>query len=344
MISEGMRRDVCERVGSSWMGREAMIWEALKSGLWSKQGRRTGPFVLPTVILDIQPDFVAGARLDRSSRQVRRVAVRQLESGTLDPHVSRPNLIKKERVRRAVREVMETVGNGGGSMGVLLPDSSVRVAVLRFETLPSQREEAEAVVRWKMADLLPFPPEEARISFRLLSQGGDPVEVLGIALRNSIANEYEDVVDNSGARPVLILPATAALLPSLPARDGGSQILVHLCSGSITTVVSVGDSISIWRNRQLQGAAARGNGEILREISRVLATCHDRLKSEVDNLWIYTRPAGHTALEREIGEAARRPVQPITGTDLRADTLSADEKKLLENFGMTFSGLLGSQI
>ena len=195
-----------------------------------------------------------------------------------------------------------------------------------------------------MADLLPFPAEEARISFRFLAQGEDPVTVLGVALRNSIASEYEDVADNSGARPVLMLPATAALLPSLPAREGGSQILVHLCYGSITTVVTVGESISIWRNRQLQGEAAQGNGEVRREISRVLATCRDHLKSEVEDLWIYTRPAGHSALEREIGDTTRRPVQPLTSTNLHADTLSADEKTLLQNFGMTFAGLLENHI
>ena len=81
-----------------------MIWEKFRSGLWSKQGRKTGPFVLPTVILEIQPGFVAGAKLDRSSHQVRRVAVRELELGALEPHASRPNLIKKEQVRRAVRQ------------------------------------------------------------------------------------------------------------------------------------------------------------------------------------------------------------------------------------------------
>ena len=84
-----------------------MNWETLKARLLSRRGRRTGSFLLPSVVLDMQPGFVAGARLDRSSRQVRRVAVRQLEAGALEPFPSRPNLAKQEVVRRAIREVLK---------------------------------------------------------------------------------------------------------------------------------------------------------------------------------------------------------------------------------------------
>jgi len=72
-----------------------MNWGTLKERLLSKRVRRTGSFLLPSVVLDIQPGFVAGARLDRSSRQVRQVAVRRLEPGALEPLAGRPNLTKR---------------------------------------------------------------------------------------------------------------------------------------------------------------------------------------------------------------------------------------------------------
>jgi hypothetical protein len=291
-------------------------------------------------VLDLQPGFVVGARLDKSSRQVRQVAVRPLEAGVLEALPSRPNLAKPEVVRRAIREVLETVGNGGGRLGILLPDPSVRVAILRFETLPRRREEAEALVRWKMGSILPFPLEEARVSYQQLSKGDQSVELLAMALRNSVLADYEAAFENLNAGPALILPATAALLPLLPAASRGSQVLVHVCSGSVTTVVAVGENIGFWRNRLLERPMAEGDGELVREIARVAATCRDHLNSEIEDVWICVRPPATRPLTKEIGEATGRRVQLLSSSASHAETLPPAEKKILEGFGMTFAGLL----
>jgi hypothetical protein len=295
---------------------------------------------MPSVVLDMQPGFVAGARLDESSGQVRRVAVRQLEAGALEPLPSRPNLAKQEVVRRAIEEVLEAVGNGSGRLGILLPDPSVRVAILRFETLPDHREEAEALVRWKMGGILPFPPEEARVSYQLLSKGDQSVELVAMAIRNSVVAEYEAACATVSFGPALILPATAALLPLLPTGSQGSQVLMHVCSGSVTTVVTVGDGITLWRNRLLEADTAEGDEEVVREIARVVAACRDHLKSAIEELWIYVRPPATRSLDKEIGEVAGRRVQLLTSPASHAATLPPAEKKIFEDFGMTFAGLL----
>jgi len=317
-----------------------MNWQTLKARLLPRRGRRTGTFLLPSVVLDMQPGFVVGARLDRSSRQVRRVALRQLEAGALEPLPSRPNLAKPEVVRRAIGEILETIGNSSGRLGILLPDPSVRVAILRFETLPDHREEAEALVRWKMGGILPFPPEEARVSYQLLSKGEQSVELLAMALRNSVVAEYEAAFETVSSGPALVLPATAALLPLLPARSDGSQVLVHVCSGSVTTVVMAGDGISFWRNRLLERHTSEGNGEVVCEVARVVATCRDHLKSEIEDLWVYVRPPASLSLNKEIAEATGWKVRLLSSSASHAVTLPPAENKILEGFGMTFAGLL----
>jgi hypothetical protein len=152
--------------------------------------------------------------------------------------------------------------------------------------------------------------------------------------------EYEAAFETVSSGPALVLPATAALLPLLPAGGQGSQVLVHVCSGSVTTVVMVGDSISFWRNRLLGADTAEGDGEVVREIARVVATCRDHLKSEIEDLWIYVRPPATRSLDKEIGEATGRHVQLLTSPASHAATLPPAEKKILEGFGMTFAGLL----
>jgi hypothetical protein len=115
---------------------------------------------------------------------------------------------------------------------------------------------------------------------------------------------------------------------------------VHVCSGSVTTVVMVGDGISFWRNRLLEAPTAEGDGEVVREIARVVATCRDHLKTEIEDLWIYVRPPATRSLDKEIEEATGRHVQLLTSAASHAATLPPAEKKILEDFGMTFAGLL----
>jgi hypothetical protein len=246
-------------------------------------------------------------------------------------------------VRRAIREVLETVGDRSDRLGVLLPDPAVRVAVLRFETLSNRREEAEALVRWKMGSILPFPAEEARVSYQLLSKSEQSVEVLAMAVRSAVVAEYEAAFEDVGAGPALVLPATAALLPLLPAGYQGSQVLVHVCSGSVTSVVVVGDGISFWRNRQLERVVAAEDEEVVSEFARVVAACRDHLKSGIEDLYIHVRPPATSSLENEIGKVTGRRVQLLSSPASRTGALPPAEKKILENFGMTFAGLLENQ-
>jgi type IV pilus assembly protein PilM len=322
-----------------------MNWETLKTRWLPHKQPRTGAFLMPSLALDIQPDFVAAALLDASKRQVRRVAVRQLESGALDPLSNRPNLAKQEVVRRAIQQVLEAVGTASGKLGVLLPDSSARVAILHFEALPRHREEADALVRWKMGEILSFPPEEARVSYQLISKRAGSVELLAMAMRSSVVAEYETLLEALSDVPVLILPATAALLPLLPtAGNQGGKVLVHVCSGSITSVLTVGQNLSFWRNRLLEGPEADAGGEVVREIARVLATCRDHLKREIEDLWVYVRPpASRSLLEKEIREATGKAVQFLASSASHGAVLPPAEKNVLEGFGMTFAGLLENQ-
>jgi hypothetical protein len=191
-----------------------------------------------------------------------------------------------------------------------------------------------------MSGILPFPAEEARVSYQVLSKGEKSVDLLAMALRNSVAAEYEAAFEAVSGSPSLVLPATAALLPLLPAESKGSQILVHVCSGSVTTVMMAGGIVRFWRNRLIEHPTAEGDGEVVSEVARVVATCRDHLKSEIDDLWIYVRPPAARLLNREIGEATGRHVQLLTSPASHAATLGAAEKEILEVFGMTFAGLL----
>jgi hypothetical protein len=316
-----------------------MDWASLKKRLTPKVRYRTGPFIVPSAVLEVEPGFVAGARLDRAARQVQRVAVREFGAPAFHPLPSRSDLPLGSGLQEAIRSVVETIDVGSGSLGLLLPDGVVRVGVLAFETLPSHHNEADELVRWRLKELLPFDLEDARISYQFLRKEPGNIELLAIAARGTVLAGFEAALDHRNGGPALILPATMALLPLVPETEGSAQVLVHVCSGWVTTVVVVGDRVCLWRNRDLEGSASAGQiNDVAREVARVLASARDHFKVEVERVWLCVRPPLDLDVAGELSRRLARPVTPLITTPSKV--LPEAERVTCARIGATFEGLV----
>jgi len=318
-----------------------MNWHDWKKRLGLEGHARQAHFVAPSVALELQPGFVAGARLNAAKRHVERAAVRQLEIGALAPSPSRSNLNSEAAVKEAIGGVAVSVGNGSDRLGLLIPDLAVRVALLIFESLPSNRREEEALVRWRMKEFLPFAPEEARVSYQILARQPNGTEVLGMAIRGSVLAEYEAALDGINGGPALVLPATGALLPLLP-EDSAPQLLLHASPGSLTAVLVAANRVRFWRTRELEGEPERAGEELTREAARALATCQDQFGLQVQRLWFCARPPAAGALAPQLARALGRELLPLSGAAASAASLPEGEREAFEHFGVPFAGLVAN--
>ncbi len=289
-----------------------MDWKSWKKRLGLDGHIHTGRFVAPTFALDLEPGFVAAARLNSSKRQVQSFVMAELPAGVLAPSANKSNVTDSAALRRTVAEVSARVGNGGGKLGLLIPDVAARVALLQFETLPEDHGEAETLVLWRMREFLPYAPEEARLSYQVLAKQAGAVEVLAVAVRGSVLAEYEAAMEGINGGPALVLPASMALLPLLPDEEGG-QLLLHLCPGALTALVMASNRVRYWRTRPLEGNAASNPEEVGREAARVLATCQDNLSMQVQNVWFCARPPA----EQEVEVALSKALGPRCGVSWR---------------------------
>jgi len=302
---------------------------------------RSGTFVAPTFALDVEPGFVAAARLNPYKRQVQSIGARELPAGVLVPSANKSNFTDVAAVRRAITEVGERVGNGGGKVGLLIPDLAARVALLQFETLPKNLGEAESLVLWRMREYLPYPPEEARLTFQVVGKLPGAVEVLCVAVRGSVLAEYEGLLEGINGGPALLLPATVALLPLLPEDEGG-QLLLHLCSGSLTAAVVASNCLRYWRTRPLEGDAANDPEEVAREAARVLATCQDSLAVVVQNVWYCVRPSKGPEVGEALVRALGRELSPLPASLVPSSGMPAGQRDAFDHFGMPFAGLMAN--
>jgi hypothetical protein len=317
-----------------------MNWSNWKKRFRFDDHTPTGRFVAPTFALDLEPGFVAAARLNPSKRRVQTVGVRELPAGVLEPSANKTNIADSSVVRTAITELCDGLGRVGGRLGLLIPDVAVRVALLQFESLPESPREAESLVLWRMREYLPYAPEEAHLSYQVLLKQPDSVEIIAIAARGSVLAEYQATLEGINAGPAVTLPATIALLPLLP-DEGGGQLLLHLCPGALTTVVVASNRVRYWRTRALEADPWVNLGEVAREASRVVATCQDNLAVQIENVWVCARPPAEREVEEALANALGREYLPVAAVAASA-ALPAAQREAFQQYGMPFAGLMAN--
>jgi hypothetical protein len=316
-----------------------MNWKELSNRLLRRNPARLR-FQLPAFVVEAEPEFVAGAHLDRSSRKIKRIGVRELVPGNLRPTAIQSNFERPAELEQAFGEMAGDLGGAGGALGLLLPDAVVRVTLLSFETLPDSNVESDALIRWRLKSLLPYGVEESRVSYEVFRNGTGPVEVLVMVARASVVAEYEAALSRLNGQLALILPATAALLPLLPSTGGGS-LLIHASGAGLTTVVVAGQRVLLWRHETADSQDAI-RASAAAEAARALASASDRLKIEIQRIWVCARPSAPDDLAHSVAHATSQEVATLSCPAGFTSALSPEGRILFDRFGMPFAGLVAN--
>ncbi|PYV17655.1 MAG: hypothetical protein DMG21_07790, partial [Acidobacteria bacterium] len=241
---------------------------------------------------------------------------------------------------QAVEAVAAVVGHGGASVGLLVPDGAVRTVVLGFESLPDNRAEADALIRWRVLERLANPDEEVLISYQEVGRGPKGVELLVVAARSSVLSGYIAALGSSGAAPALLLPSTMALLPMVASEEEGGDMIVHVAGGWVSIVVLSEERVYSWRSRP---AHLDLGTELGAEARRVAVSVRDRHHLEVRRLWLSERPPVSPSLAAELGNELATDVRPLQPLARWGASLSEAEKETFQQFGAPVSGLLSNR-
>lgn len=312
----------------------------------SFRARNWRRFSLPSILFEVQPEYVLGARIARASRKAVRVALGELDADAISPLLGRPNILKSEEVTKTLTAVTKALGSDKGPFGVLLPDGSVRVSILTFETLPGSRKEQESLIRWKMKPLLPFPVEDARLTFEVAAKGSEGVEAVVLAVRKSVVAEYESLLEGLNGDLQLVLPTSAALLPLLSDNNEEGNLLLHLSQAQLT-VAAVGDrQIKLWRNRTVNGDTfAEQLTTVSEEAARTIAASHDHLGLEISRVSLCARPPVPEGWVEELARTISHQVELLAPDPSAVGAkLSDEEEKLLSEFGATIAGVVANAV
>lgn len=254
------------------------------------------------LVCEIAADYVSALRC--GERGVAAWAVESLPDGAVQPGTLSENIADATPVAEALGRALRAVGNGRRHCALLVPDLVARVAMLEFENLPDNPQEADALVRWRLGRDLPFDLKQAAVSFERQPGRGSAHEVLAVVAVRSLLHSYEACVEKLGLKPGWVT------LSSLAAADyvGNSspRLLVKRDHGSLGLAIAHEGRTRFFRSLPMPPAERPGFVEPLFEkIFPALVYFQDQWNQSVGEA-IWVGPGGDGAalgelLERETG-------------------------------------------
>ena len=276
----------------------------------------------PSVVLEIASTHVADARWGRTLANLTNFAAERLPAGAIHPSATQPNIADRDAVRAAIHAVVLRVPRQSADVALLLPDPSIRVFILPFDTFPRSASEALPLLRWRLKKSLPFDAEEAVISWMRQASHDGKIEIVAAVARQKIVREYESLLEEEGFCAGVVQSSTLATLPIL--NEHGATLLARFSGQNLTTVIVRGETMCVYRSTELGvGQDELRPQAIFDEVFPALAFYQDSWGDRVSQL----RVAGFGAGENELREALSReigcPAEPLgTGAEFTTEARS----------------------
>src|SRR3984957_7627068 len=165
---------------------------------------------------------------------------------------------------------------------VILPDYCARVAVLDFDTFPTDLEEQQALVRFRLKKSVPFEVDTAVVSYIQQPRAGKAkMEALAAVIASDIVVQYEAPFRAAGFHPGLITTSSLAAL-NLLAPDG-ITLLVKLSGRVLSVLVLQESAVNLTRCIEMEGGRLEDIESVLHP---TIAYVEDELKARPKQIWL----------------------------------------------------------
>lgn len=198
----------------------------------------------PRLACEIAADRVLVGRLSEDGRTVEACAARELAPGCVVPDLVESNLRQPDAVIAALQSAIASVAGRSHDVIAVLPDAAVRVALVEFDTLPNDAEEAEGVVRFRLKKSLPFDVDKTKVSYHA-QKSNDGVRVVAAVALASVIEEYEAAFREAGFSPGVILPSMLAALGAAQAQN--PTLVVKVDARTTSIAILNADQLQLFR-------------------------------------------------------------------------------------------------
>ena len=212
----------------------------------------------PTVAIEIAATHVTALGLSGVSRDsvIAGYAVEPLTAGVVVPALNAANIADEAALTATITTALEKAGGRGKRVALVLPDTTAKVSLIRFEKIPARVQDLDQLIRWQVRKTAPFRVEDAQLSWQPGAglEGGGREFIVSMA-RRDVVQSFERVCDAAGVHAGVVDIASFSQINAQMAcgLDAGDWLLVHLASDYVTLAVVRGEDLVFFRNRAIGG-------------------------------------------------------------------------------------------
>jgi type IV pilus assembly protein PilM len=231
------------------------------------------------LIQDPPPDYIfelseAGIAYVRPG--VAQPAFEPLEPGVIVPSPVSDNVLKADALADKVRSLTgSSTGRKRGRAVLILPDFCARVAVLEFDSFPTDPKEQHSLVRFRMKRSVPFDVESAVVSYSPQTAKGKGAEVVVVAAALEIVSRYEAPFRAAGLHPGIVTTSGIAMLEL--ERRPDISVIARMNGRVLTVVVQQAGIVKLVRTVELTEVK---NEEIMGVLFPTLAFIEDQFQTK----------------------------------------------------------------
>jgi type IV pilus assembly protein PilM len=239
--------------------------------------------VRPKLACEIAADRVLVGRLAEGRDSVEACAAIELAPGSVLPDLVESNLRQRGAVSEAIASGLETVEARTHDVIAIVPDAAVRVALLEFDTLPSDSDEAASVVRFRLKKTLPFDVDKASVSYHAQKSDSGVRVVAAIALA-SVIEDYESAFRDAGFSPGVVLPS---MLAALGAAAGERPTLVVKVDARTTSIAILNDNqLQLFRTLENTRGVTISGEQLAEEVYPSVVFFQDTYQLNIEKIFV----------------------------------------------------------
>jgi hypothetical protein len=201
-------------------------------------------------------------------------------------------------------------------IGLILPDAAVRAVVLHLDQLPSNCDERDALVRWRLGQEQLFPLSGAKVVSQVFhglpGNESRTHTVLAVAIQESVLNQYESLCESVGLIPQHVSITSLRLFDLWRRVSGGSNwqrrdfLWANVSDRALTTMVFQRGQLLFYRCKLLGSDATAVTAKtdmlekIVEECGASLDACQQRHSSAIIKEAVLCADGDRSALQAQV--------------------------------------------
>lgn len=252
----------------------------------------------PAMAFEVSEAGVSAARIGSRAE----LDFAPLPEGAVAVSPLKENVIDPDAFGQAVRSLVSSQKRK--DVALILPDFSTRIAVLDFDSLPSDAKEQAALIRFRVKRSLPFDAESAALSYCVQPGSHKRVDVVAVLSPREIVERYEAPFRNAGLNPGLVTTSCMAALELAP--EAGLSVIAKLTGRVITVIVRERSTLKLVRCLEIPSASL---DDIAAVLAPTLVYVEDNLGGRAERLFLCGFGAQSDEAQRRFDTELGTPVE-----------------------------------